>query len=418
MITNLPRGTRDYIGKDMATKTEIENIAREVAKSFNATEITTPMFEHTSLFLRGVGETTDIVQKEMYTFTDKGNRSITLKPEGTAGVARAYLENKLFNEPKPMKFFYFTPAFRYEKPQAGRLRQHHQFGFEMFGVKGALGELEVISVLIKLFERLGIKGATLHINSIGDSESRKQYNEKLVEYFESGKEHLCETCHSRLEKNPMRILDCKNRSCKNIVKDAPVTTDYLVDEDREHFETLIKYLDEVGIDYVVDTSVVRGLDYYTKTVFEFIDKDGLTICGGGRYDNLIKEIDGKVDESALGFGIGIERIMLALQNENIDLVGSLSPDIYVGFIGEAAKIKSYNLVRQLRDENLQVEYNLNEKNIKPQMKYANKIGAKYLVLLGENELETGILTVKNMADGSSEQVAIDELAKYIKQNKN
>ncbi len=413
MITNLPRGTRDYIGKDMATKSEIERIARELARTFNATEITTPMFEHTDLFLRGVGETTDIVQKEMYTFKDKGDRSITLKPEGTAGVVRAYLENKLFNEPKPMKFFYFTPAFRYEKPQAGRLRQHHQFGFEMFGVDGPLGEVEVISVLKKLFERLGIKGTTLHINSIGDVESRKKYNAELVSYFEDSKGELCDTCLARLEKNPMRILDCKNHSCKNVVKDAPITLEHLVDEDREHFEQLKKYLDELGIDYVVDTSVVRGLDYYTKTVFEFIDEDGLTICGGGRYDRLIKEVDGKADISALGFGIGIERIMLALANEGIDLVGSLVPDIYIGFIGDEAKIASYKLVRSLREAGIKVEYNLNEKNIKPQMKYANKIGAKYLALIGQNELETGVLSVKNMESGEKEDVKIDDLIEYM-----
>ncbi len=413
MITNLPRGTRDYIGKDMATKSEIERIARELARTFNATEITTPMFEHTDLFLRGVGETTDIVQKEMYTFKDKGDRSITLKPEGTAGVVRAYLENKLFNEPKPMKFFYFTPAFRYEKPQAGRLRQHHQFGFEMFGVDGPLGEVEVISVLKRLFERLGIKGTTLHINSIGDVESRKKYNSELVSYFEDSKGELCETCLARLDKNPMRILDCKNHSCKNVVKAAPITLDHLVDEDMEHFEQLKKYLDALDIDYVVDTSVVRGLDYYTKTVFEFIDEDGLTICGGGRYDRLIKEIDGKADISALGFGIGIERIMLALANENIDLVGNLAPDIYIGFIGDEAKIASYDLVRRLRDAGIKVEYNLNEKNIKPQMKYANKIGARYLALIGQNELETGVLSVKNMESGEKEDVKIDDLIEYM-----
>ncbi len=317
MNISLPRGTRDYYGMDMAVKSEIERIARELSISFNATEITTPIFESTELFERGVGDTTDIVQKEMYTFEDKSGRSLTLKPEGTAGVVRAYLENGLFNEPKPAKFFYFTPAFRYEKPQAGRLRQHHQFGFELFGVDGPLGEVEIINILLKFFERLGIKETDLHINSIGDLESRKLYNKALLDYLNKNKASLCDTCLERLERNPMRVLDCKNKSCRALEVNAPRTIDYLVDEDRKHFETLLTYLDELGIKYKIDTSVVRGLDYYTKTVFEFIDRDNFTICGGGRYDNLINEIDGKAKISACGFGIGIERIMLALEKENI-----------------------------------------------------------------------------------------------------
>ncbi len=413
MNISLPRGTRDYYGKDMAVKSEIERIARELATSFNATEITTPMFESTELFARGVGDTTDIVQKEMYTFEDKGGRSITLKPEGTAGVVRAYLENGLFNEVKPAKFFYFTPCFRYEKPQAGRLRQHHQFGFEMFGVDGALGEVEIINVLLKFFERLGIKETNLHINSIGDVQSRKLYNEALLDYLNKNKDKLCDTCLDRMKRNPMRVLDCKNKSCRSLEADAPHTIDYLVDEDKEHFENLLKYLDELGIKYTVDSSVVRGLDYYTKTVFEFTDRDRFTICGGGRYDRLINEIDGKAEISACGFGIGIERIMLALDKEGVSLVDDLVPDIYLGFIGEGAKMPSYKVVQKLREAGIRCEYNLADKNIKPQMKFANKIGAKYLALIGESELESGLLQVKDMETGENEEVKIENLKKYI-----
>ncbi len=413
MIINLPRGTRDYIKYDMALKTKIEEIARGVALSFGGHEITTPMFEHTELFLRGVGETTDIVNKEMYTFLDKSDRSLTLKPEGTAGVVRAYIENKLFNEPKPMKLFYVTPCFRYEKPQKGRLRQHHQFGFEIFGVDDPMGEVEIITLLTTLFDTLNLNDRTLHINSIGGKESRDIYNKNLLDYLKANEEGLCDTCKDRLVKNPMRILDCKNKTCQSIAKGSPRTIDYLTKEDNKHFETLKKHLDELGIKYIVDTGIVRGLDYYTNTVFEFIDSDDMTICGGGRYDNLVEEISGKHKISALGFGIGIERIMLALEKEGVQLVNDIAPDIYVGFVGDTAKIKAYEIAKHLRDSGIKTEYNLSGKGINAQMKYANKIGAKNLVLIGDQEIETNQASLKNMMTGEEKQINIDKIKNYI-----
>lgn len=414
MITQMPRGTKDWFGDDMVIRTRVEEIMRDICVHFNIKEISTPIFEHTDLFLRGVGETTDVVQKEMYTFMDKGNRSITLKPEGTAGVVRSFLEQRMFNEAQPTKLFYVTPAFRYEKPQAGRLRQHHQFGVEMFGAKGPLAEIEIITVLKTLFERLGMKGAKLHINSIGDAESRAEYNTHLIEFLTKSKDDLCETCQDRLDKNPMRILDCKSPVCREIVKDAPRSLDYLNEACEEHFATLKSLLEALQIDYEVDTDIVRGLDYYTKTVFEFIDPDGMTICGGGRYDKLVYEIDGKRDMPAVGFGIGIERILLALKKEGITLATAPDIDLYVGILGASATAKSYQIVTALREKGLVVETDYLGKSVKAQMKYANKIGALNTVIIGDNELEAGIVNVKKMDDGETTEVKLSDLVSYFK----
>ncbi|VDN48935.1 histidyl-tRNA synthetase [Petrocella atlantisensis] len=413
MITQMPRGTKDWFGEEMVNRTRLEEIVREICVQFNIKEISTPVFEHTDLFLRGVGETTDVVQKEMYTFMDKGDRSITLKPEGTAGVVRSFLEQKMFNEVQPTKLFYITPAFRYEKPQAGRLRQHHQFGVEVFGAPGPLAEIEVITVLRTLFDRIGIQKAKLHINSIGCGTCRLDYNSALMAYLNQHKEGLCGTCKERMEKNPLRIIDCKVPGCKEIVKDAPRTIDYLDEDCQVHFNTLKKWLDALQIPYEVDTDIVRGLDYYTKTVFEFIDQDGMTICGGGRYDKLVQEIDGKIDMPAVGFGIGIERLLLALKKEDVILAKAPDIDLYVGILGEEVTAKAYEIVTHLRRSGLVIETDYLGKSVKAQMKYANKIGALKTIIIGENELKTNLVQVKDMETGETTEVKLSDILTWF-----
>jgi len=413
MITQRPKGTQDWYGENMHKRTIIEATARKICKAYNIKEIITPAFEHTVLFQRGVGETTDVVQKEMYTFDDKGGRSITLKPEGTAGAVRAYLENGLFAESQPTKLFYFTQAFRYENPQSGRLRQHHQFGVEFFGSSSPLAEVELITLLNEFMKELGLKGARLHINSIGCKSCRKTYNEALLAYLEEHKEKLCPTCRERMVKNPLRIIDCKVPSCKEIVKDAPRTIDYLDDECRNHFEELQSLLTDLGIEYEVDTGIVRGLDYYTKTVFEFVNADGFTLCGGGRYDNLIHEIDEKQDIPAVGFGFGIERIINELAAEGVSLAPEEPVDLYVGILGREARTAAYRLVAQLRQKGIIVETDYMERSVKAQMKYANKIGARKAVVIGSEELASNSAVLKDMETGEQTRVDLDKLAELF-----
>ncbi|MCC8066286.1 MAG: histidine--tRNA ligase, partial [Clostridiales bacterium] len=330
MITQAPRGVQDWYGEQMHKRSYIEKIARETARTYHMGEIITPMFEHTELFERGVGGTTDVVQKEMYTFLDKGDRSITLKPEGTAGAMRAYLEHSMYAQPAPTKLFYVTQAFRYEKPQSGRLRQHHQFGVELVGSASPLAETELITFVTELLGKLGLKDVKLHINSIGCKHCRKTYNEALLSYLQSYQEELCPTCRERMKKNPLRVLDCKVDTCKKIVAAAPRTIDYLDDECREHFEELQSLLKELSIPFEIDTGIVRGLDYYTKTVFEFVNSDGFTLCGGGRYDGLIHEIDEKQDIPSVGFGMGIERILNFMEAEGTAFPEEEPVALYVG----------------------------------------------------------------------------------------
>ncbi len=413
MITQRPKGTQDWYGSSMHMRTIIEGIARRICKAYNIKEMITPAFEHTILFQRGVGETTDVVQKEMYTFEDKGNRSITLKPEGTAGVARAFLENGLYAESQPTKLYYFTQAFRYENPQSGRLRQHHQFGIEFFGSKSPLAEVELISLLTQFLKELGIRGAKLHINSIGCSNCRKTYNEALLSYLRKHEEQLCSTCKERMLKNPLRVIDCKVPSCKTIVKDAPRTIEYLDEECSSHFEELKSLLTAMDIPYEVDTGIVRGLDYYTKTVFEFLNAEGFTLCGGGRYDNLIHEIDDKQNIPAVGFGFGIERIIIELAAEGISLEAEPVVELYVGILGKEAKAEAYRLVQQLRTAGIIVETDYLDRSVKAQMKYANKIGAKHTVIIGADELENNKANVKNMENGEQTEVALDKLAELF-----
>ncbi|MDE7432880.1 MAG: histidine--tRNA ligase [Lachnospiraceae bacterium] len=414
MITQAPRGTQDWYGVDMHKRTVIEKICRDMAKRYNIKEIITPVFEHTVLFQRGVGETTDVVQKEMYTFTDKGDRSITLKPEGTAGAIRAYLEHNMYAEPAPTKLFYVTPAFRYEKPQSGRLRQHHQFGVEIAGSKSPMVEVELISLVSAIIRELGLKDAKLHINSIGCANCRKTYNDALLSYLKQHEECLCETCKERMTKNPLRVIDCKVDTCKEIVKNAPRTVDYLDEECREHFEELQSILTALDIPYEIDTGIVRGLDYYTKTVFEFVNSEGFTLCGGGRYDGLIHEIDEKQDIPSAGFGMGLERILYFLEKEGVELKPEEPVSLYVGILGKEAKAKAYKLVNDLRNNGAIVETDYMDRSVKAQMKYANKIHAKYTVIIGENEIHENSAVIKEMETGEQTKVSFDEIVSFIK----
>ncbi len=413
MITQRPKGTQDWYGPNMHKRTIIEGIARKICKAYNIKEIITPAFEHTILFQRGVGETTDVVQKEMYTFDDKGHRSITLKPEGTAGAVRAYLENGLYGESQPTKLFYITQAFRYENPQSGRLRQHHQFGIEFLGSASPLAEVELISLLTEFMKELGMKGARLHINSIGCGNCRRTYNGALLAYLKQHEEQLCPTCRERMQKNPLRVIDCKNPACKTIVKDAPRTIEYLDEECREHFEELKELLEKIGIPYEVDTGIVRGLDYYTKTVFEFVNEEGFTLCGGGRYDNLIHEIDEKQNIPAVGFGFGIERIINELAAEGVELAPEPEVELYVGILGKEARSSAFLLVQKLRAAGIIVETDYMDRSVKAQMKYANKIGAKNTVIIGADELAGNKANIKNMQTGEQTEVALDRLAEYF-----
>ena len=412
MITQAPRGTADWYGDAMAKRERIEEICKRIAASYNIRQIATPVFEHTVLFQRGVGETTDVVQKEMYTFEDRGGRSITLKPEGTAGAVRAYLEHSMFAESGLTKLFYITPAFRYEKPQSGRLRQHHQFGVEYIGSESPLVEVELISLVSRIVKELGLSDIEVHINSIGCANCRKEYNKALLAYLGEHKDKRCKTCLERMERNPLRVIDCKEEGCKEIVANAPKTIDYLDEECRTHFEQLQSLLESLGIPYQIDTGIVRGLDYYTKTVFEFVNKDGFTLCGGGRYDNLVHEIDGKQDIPAAGFGMGLERILYFLELEGVDLGGVNPPDLYLGFMG-GVKARAFQIIDALRKQGISVETDYLDRSIKAQMKYANKINAPYVVILGEDEIASGKVKVKNMADGSEVETSVDNIAAVI-----
>lgn len=410
MITQAPRGVQDWYGEEMRKRAIVEKTAREIAKTYHMSEIITPMFEHTVLFQRGVGETTDVVQKEMYTFEDKSGRSITLKPEGTAGAMRAYLEHNMYAQPAPTKLFYVTQAFRYEKPQSGRLRQHHQFGVEFVGSKSPLAEVELIMLITELIGKLGLTDAKLHLNSIGCRNCRQTYNDALLAYLKEHEDGLCPTCRERMQKNPLRVIDCKVDTCKEIVAGAPRTIEYLDEECRTHFEELCGLLDEMGIEYTIDTGIVRGLDYYTKTVFEFVDSDGFTLCGGGRYDGLIHEIDEKQDIPSVGFGMGIERILYFMEKEGVEFEPEESVALYVGILGREARARAYRIVDGLRRQGIIVETDYMDRSAKAQMKYANKLGAKKTVIIGTQELENNRANVRDMETGEQVETALDEIA--------
>lgn len=410
LITKKIKGTEDVLPKESYRWQFVENVMREEARSFGFKEIRTPVFEHTELFARGVGQATDVVQKEMYTFDTKGGESVTLRPEGTAGAARAVLEHALENEGLPIKASYFVSCYRYEKPQAGRLREFHQFGLEVYGTQSPVADAELICAAQSIFERLQIEQLRLEINSIGCPQCRAKYHEALKAYFEGYKDELCDTCLSRLEKNPMRILDCKSPICSKIAEGAPKITDYLCEECEEHFKAVQRYLDSAGVKYTVNPTIVRGLDYYTKTVFEFVtDCIGAqgTVCGGGRYDGLIEELGGKHMPS-LGFAMGMERLLMVMDKQGIKIPDFDECKLYIATMGEGAKEKAFELAGVLRQCGMIIETDIVGRGLRAQMKYADKIGAKYSMVLGDNELEQNKAVVKNMSTGKQTEVSLDD----------
>lgn len=414
-MINIPKGTKDVLPYESYKWHYIENIVREITQKYGFLEIRTPTFEHTELFLRGVGETTDIVNKEMYTFIDKGNRSITLKPEGTAGVARSFVENGLSENPQPMKMYYITPVFRYERPQAGRLREHHQFGVELYGSDSPYADVEVISVAKNLFNTLGITELELNINSIGCPVCRAEYNKALKEYLKEHIDGMCATCKERLDKNPLRILDCKEERCKAVNVNAPRVIDYLCDDCKQHHESVKSILTSLGIQFKVNPNIVRGLDYYTKTVFEFVSTSiGAqgTVCGGGRYNNLVKEVGGK-PTPAVGFGMGIERLLMVLEALNLGVGAPEIPSVYIAPLSSDQMLDAYKLVAELRSKNVSADTDIMGRSLKAQMKYAGKRGYAYVVVLGENEINEGKAKIKIMATSEEVAVELNKLAEEI-----
>lgn len=415
-MISIPKGTKDMLPRDAAAWHYVEQKARETAALFSFREIRTPMFEHTELFTRGVGETTDIVTKEMYTFEDKGGRSMTLRPEGTAGVARAFIENGLGQDVMPMKAYYLASVFRYERPQSGRLREHHQFGVELYGSSSPYADAEVISLAHTFLSSVGIGGLTLHLNSIGCKECRPKFNAALRGYIGDNLDRMCGKCRERFDKNPLRILDCKEEKCREIVKAAPSITDFLCDDCRAHFEQLQGILERQGVPFVVDPSVVRGLDYYTRTVFEFVSEDiGAqgTVCGGGRYDGLVEEVGGK-STPAVGFGLGLERLLLVLQNTGRLDAPRERADVYLAPLGERAAGEVPAIAAGLRRAGVSADYDMMGRGVKAQMKYADKSGARFVVVIGDNELESGAAVLKNMDTGEERSVALDDIAGALK----
>ena len=409
LITKAIKGTKDVLPKDVHKNQYIEATALDIASKFGYKEIRTPVFEHTELFQRGVGDTTDVVQKEMYTFDDKGGKSITLRPEGTAGAVRSYLENGLCNEALPQKVCYLISCYRYEKPQAGRLREFHQFGVECFGSASPLADAEIIALAKSLFDTLGVKDLSLEINSIGCPTCRAEYHKALKEYFSSRKDELCNTCKSRLDRNPMRILDCKSPICHEIAEGAPVVIDYLCDECKEHFENVQKYLKAQNIEYTINPQIVRGLDYYTKTVFEFVSNSiGAqgTVCGGGRYDGLVEELGGQHTPS-LGFAMGIERLMLLMEAQGCEFPEAEKPDLFIVALGEKATLKAVEIAKDMREEGFSALLDLNQRSVRAQMKYADKLGAKFNVVIGDNEVEAKTAKLKNMQTGEETEINLD-----------
>lgn len=410
LITKRVYGAEDVLPKDSYKWQLIEDIMRSEAVAYGFKEIRTPVFEHTELFQRGVGDTTDVVQKEMYTFNTKGGTSLSLRPEGTSGAARAVLEHAVYNDGLPIKTYYFDSCYRYEKKQANRYREFHQFGVELYGASSPAADAEIISLATTLFDRLGVTDLQLELNSIGCPTCRAEYHKALKKYFEGYKDKLCDTCLSRLEKNPMRILDCKSPVCSEIAKDAPVVLDYLCDDCKNHFQQVKAYLDAAEIPYIVNPKIVRGLDYYTKTVFEFVTtrlgSQG-TVCGGGRYDGLIEELGGQHTPS-LGFGLGMERLLALMEKQGIEIPLPPSCDIYIAGLGEEAQKKAFTLVKEVRETSLIAECDIVGRSLRAQMKYADKIGAKFSMVIGENEINENKAILKNMETGEKTEVPLDE----------
>ena len=409
MLTQAPRGTRDVLPADSYRWQYIEGKMRAAAALAGYREARTPVFEHTELFLRGVGDTTDIVQKEMYTFEDKGNRSVTLKPEGTAGAVRCFLEHNLYAEPLPCKLYYLNaPIFRYENPQNGRLREHHQFGMECFGAKEATADAELILTAYHLLQELGVGNLSVEINSIGCPKCRPVYHTRLKEFLSGRVDRLCATCRERFDRNPLRVLDCKEKQCQELTKDAPSMLDLLCDECKNHFGQLQACLDRAGIPYRVNPRIVRGLDYYTKTVFELVTEtpDGkLTVCGGGRYDNLVEQI-GEQSIPAVGFGMGLERVLMLLDSEKIEIPKPVWYDVFVTYMGDNRQ-QAFDLVQRLRKAGIKADMDHCGRSLKAQFKYANKTGAPFTAVIGDEEAANSTVKIKRMADGTEQTIKIE-----------
>ena len=406
LITKAPKGTVDIVPGKSEKWQVVEDVFRSEAELNGFGEVRTPVFEHTELFQRGVGDTTDVVEKQMYTFEDKGGRSITLRPEGTAGAVRAMLENGLYNAGYPVKLYYLTSCYRYEKPQAGRLRELHQFGVEMFGAAEPVADAQIIAMALSAFKRLGLEDVGLQLNSIGCPECRKEYHKALKEYFTARKEQLCDTCLSRLERNPMRILDCKSPECQEVCKGAPKITDYLCEDCKAHFAKVQEFLTALGIEFEIDPGLVRGLDYYTRTVFEFPSKSlGFALGGGGRYDGLVEEFGGK-PTPGLGFGLGLDRIMMALEAQQVEFPQLSKCEMYIATMGEEAQKKAFLLLGELHRCGIPADTDLCGRGLKAQMKYADKIGAKFTMVLGDNELQQDKAEMKNMKTGEKRKISI------------
>ena len=416
MLVKAPKGTKDILPQESYQWHYVEDRIRRISESFGYREIRTPVFEHTELFQRGVGDTTDIVQKEMYTFEDKSGRSISLKPEGTAGAARAYIEHKLYAGPQPVKMYYISPSYRYENPQAGRLREFHQFGVEAFGAPQASVDAEIITLAMTLFRDLGVRDLTVKLNSIGCPKCRPAYQEALKSYLGGHLDELCDDCRERYEKNPLRILDCKNEGCRKVLEGVPHMLDYLCEECRDHFAETQGYLKAAGLDYEIDPMIVRGLDYYTKTVFEIVsDAIGAqgTVCGGGRYDGLVQECGGP-QVPGIGFGLGLERLLLVLESQGAGIPQPGICDIFFTTIGEDARIKAFELVTRMRQSGIASDMDHVGRSLKSQFKYANKLGARYVGTLGDEELKAKEVTLKNMETGTEEKVPFDRIGDAVR----
>ena len=417
MSIKRPRGTKDILPDEVWKWQYIEQTVQELCRDFGYAEVRTPVFEYTELFTRGVGDTTDVVQKEMYTFADKDDRSLTLRPEGTASCVRAFLENGLYGGNLPAKYFYAISCFRYEKPQAGRLREFHQFGAEMFGAAGPRADAEMISLASELFRRLQIGGLQLRLNSLGCPACRGKHREALSAYFEAHKEELCETCHGRLEKNPMRIIDCKSPTCSKIAADAPSILDYICEDCSTHFTKMREYLAAMQIDFVIDPTIVRGLDYYTRTVFEFVsDQIGAqgTVCGGGRYDGLLEELGGK-SMPGLGFAMGIERLILVMEAQGCFADQPEETVLYLAPLEEAAVEKAFEIAASVRAAGIGTQMDLMGKSLKAQMKYADKLGARFVGLLGSQELINEEIALKDMTTGEQKNVPFAEIIDCLRE---
>lgn len=411
IVTSSPKGTEDLLPEESYKWQYLEKKFKETADAYNYKEIRVPTFEHTELFERGVGDTTDVVEKQMYTFNDKGGRSITLRPEGTASVVRSFLQNSLYALPMPMKAFYNIACFRYENKQKGRLREFHQFGVEAFGAQNATMDAEIVSLAINFLTSVGLTDLSVNINSIGCPECRKAYSDALKEYLKPRYDELCDTCKGRFERNPLRIIDCKSEVCQDIVKNAPTLLDYICDDCREHFEQFKACLDAMGVKYTIDSGIVRGLDYYTKTVFEIISGD-FTVCGGGRYDGLVEELGGK-STPAVGFGLGIERLLLRLEENGVEIPKPDAVKLYIAPIGEGAISAAQKLAYDLRKAGVSVDTDHLGRGLRASMKYADKLGAQNTLVLGDNEIETGTAKIKNMATGEETEVSLDAIAEYL-----